>query len=258
MTPILYTGDTLRLRADINNDLATTLVKVIGDWKVSDKGETLPAVVPPIEPLSDSPQYLNVTAKLFLPRGATPEQAAESVEGAIKTYQSLGRDYRIKHFILSVQGVNFADDEPNDGGLAILDDYIFTIWKAVTAKGAEYGDLIEEYGISELSTERLQSLLHTIDNTAQEVPIPVIDHINAIDCCALPPTLISISRERQIKLLAHHDPERMLPDNQISTITDVLGLQGNYGWDWIMRITSIVRDRQVLSGTEYFVSLSKR
>lgn len=82
-----------------------------------------------------------------------------------------------------------------------------------------------------------------------------VNHINAKDCCALPPSLIKISKERKIKLLAHHDPAEILTKTDAQDIAKSVGLNGPVKWKYTVKFTVFVKDRQVLTGNEYLVAL---
>lgn len=244
---LLYSGDILKHRIKPDSDLADVLqhslsCNVAGTATEYEKDN------------SQTEAY--VTAKLFLPRGVTTSEAGVSIKEALDTCKTKKRG-GIKHFIISLQDITFSDIFEDGMPSEIPPDKISGLWKIFTKQGIESG-IVEEYGISELSTERLKDLLTAIDQEEKSkdtddspIPVPTIDHINASDCCALPPGLITLSRDRNIKLLAHHDPEDLLPIDRLKNV-----YPNATSWRWILRLTSIVKDRQILAGNEYYVAMN--
>lgn len=215
-----------------------------------------------------------ITAKLFLPKGVSVEQAIANVQTAIHAFQDgLYKGTQIKYFILSFGGVIFSDDE-EDENQSSTDDEIYKVWQATVEAGnnerlEDGSTLIKEYGVSEFSTRRLETLLNKISDSPNGVK-PTINHINAADCCALPQSLVTLAKSLGIKLLAHHDPENLLPQKEVDALTveirekleskadkdhQPLFTADRYQWNWILKMTHLARDRQVLIRNEALVGL---
>ncbi|ANB11050.1 hypothetical protein AWJ20_3846 [Sugiyamaella lignohabitans] len=234
---------------------------------------TTAVIVPPIsfhKPTAGCPNA-DLTAKLFLPANATPNQAHIAINemldiiGPLIPAGSVDGDALIKIFIISLEGLSFSadSDEEQNGNSASSSvspsvEKIADIWKqVVSAVQTRYPKLVEKYGIAELSTEKLTKLLAHLE--AESAVLPSVDHINAADCCALPPGLISIAKQRGIRLLAHHDPEEMLSQDALNRVLEAYNPElssSSYRWNWILRLTYIAHDRQVLAGNDYLVSVS--
>lgn len=231
MGQTVYSGDVLQHRIKPDSDLADVLEHAMTCKQKDARNAKQEAAY--------------ITAKLFLPRDVSVDEAEKSVKEALDVCRE--RKQGIKQFIIALQDLTFSDILEDGSPCEVSGEKISQIWKLFTACGAESG-FVDEFGISELSTERLTDLLNHID-TEGDSPVPTIDHINATDCCALPPGLIALSKERNIKLLAHHDPEELLPEDRLKRI-----YPNAQKWQWILRLTSIVKDRQVLAGNEYYVN----
>lgn len=52
--------------------------------------------------------------------------------------------------------------------------------------------------------------------------------------------------------MAHHDPETSLSVSDLAKVGSELGVQFKR-WDWILKLTAVIKDRQVLHGSEYVV-----
>jgi glutamate--cysteine ligase regulatory subunit len=260
MSTVFFTGNTLRHRIEPGDALATKIIHSLDHWNATHNGlnekglcqaDTNIKVIPPLSFYGkECPTSSDITAKLFLPPNVTPQHAAKAAEQALNLYYNhVFPGCAIKWFIISLEGLVFSDDHIQ-GVVPPTNEEIAAIWKAVTDVGDERGSLIDEYGIAELSPERLKQLLARSGDIK-----PSVDHINASDCCALPPGLLALSKEKGIKLVAHHDPEEMLPDTDLERVLDKVGSKGGQ-WDWILRLTCIVKDRQVLCGNEYLVHVT--
>lgn len=207
------------------------------------------------------PSSNEVSAKLFIPKGISVDQAVRTVQSAIQTFET-GFEHQVKYFILSFGGIVFSDDEDDEEN-TMSDAGIYEIWKAAVEAGKntrldDGSPLIEQFGVSEFSSKRLQALLNNIDSSPTGVK-PTIDHINAADCCALPQSLVTIAKSVGIKLLAHHDPENMVPQKEVDEIANEIRERAEtkaneYQWDWILSMTHLAKDRQVLIRQEALVS----
>lgn len=220
-----------------------------------------------------------ITAKLFLPKNISVEQAIKNVQTAIKAFKEIFyKGTSIKYFILSFGGLVFSDDEEDDDDNSeiLTDEGLFKVWSATVEAGTTSivdennvsQNLIEQFGVSEFSTQRLSALLEKIKTSSKSTSavIPTINHINAADCCALPESLIKLAKQTGIKLLAHHDSENLLPQPEVDSIAVNIvnkfdhvkkcSIEPNsHQWNWILKMTHLVRDRQVLTNNELLVSI---
>jgi glutamate--cysteine ligase regulatory subunit len=291
---ILYTGNTLHtslLRP--STTLSQYLVNVLN--KATESTDPLLTLETPtgshlILPTpsslnhSDTNSTINdeITAKLFLPSGISVEQAIKNVQTAIQAFKDIFyKGIQIKYFILSFGGLVFSDDEDDDDehSQILTDEGLFKVWSAAVEAGStSFIDgnnvsktIIEQFGVSEFSTKRLSTLLEKINGSAKSSPtiIPTINHINAADCCALPESLINLSKKVGIKLLAHHDPENLLPQpdvdsiavnivNKFEQVKKCSTEPNSHQWNWILKMTHLARDRQVLTSNELLVSIGLR
>lgn len=158
---------------------------------------------------------------------------------------------------------------------------------------------VKQFGMSEFSTKRLSKLLANIQSpekfvsktkaadtntenhassTENETKPPIsatiykaaINHINAKDCCSLPPSLVTLSKKEGIKLLAHHDEAEVVSTEDAKKIVSVVQGCLSDGEEkekketkeadddilqWVLKLTVFVIDRQVLLGDEYLVAV---
>lgn len=286
MPVLLFSGDTLVHDLEPNGRLSTILSHMLDHWldsenqsargqfdskklsqAIGDRDNTVFFPPPSFFPGcikeesgedGDKLQLADVTVKLFLPDQSTAASAAMAIREALNAHMQYLKRQKFKSLIIAVEGLSFADSLPKDG--VDDNDELAEIWRQVTHISSEMA-AIEDYGVSELSTGRLKSLFNKIDLfNDSSVPYPSIDHINAADCCALPPGLLLFSRQKHIRLLANHDPEKMLCGDEINHLFDKIGIKGAGGqpikWNWILRMTAVVPNRQVLTANKYLVSIS--
>lgn len=101
------------------------------------------------------------------------------------------------------------------------------------------------YGIADLSATALSSVLDAgihID----------IDHIDADECCALPPDILKLGREMNIRLLAHHDTQ-FTTQEALSQVAESVKKPFTE-WHAVLRLSGTFKGRQVIASTEYYIA----
>jgi hypothetical protein len=206
-------------------------------------------------PVSSESQLADVTLKLFLPESTTVKTAVKALTEALNAHSQYLKPHKFKSLIISFEGLSFADCVNTD--YLLENEQLAEIWRQLTHVANKIAT-IQEYGVSELSTWRLKLLFENIEAFKDpSIPYPSIDHINAADCCALPPALILFSKKRNIRLLANHDPEKMLCHGELKELVEKTGVatRSDIKWNWILRMTAVVPNRQVLTANKYLVSM---
>ncbi|ODQ64044.1 hypothetical protein NADFUDRAFT_53025 [Nadsonia fulvescens var. elongata DSM 6958] len=214
-----------------------------------------------------------VRGKLFVPADVTGDsikaildQVHTSIFKVVAT-PNVKPGPLIEVLSLSIQGLEFSDDDEDadddEAQCHISPARVFEIWQQFTSYSRKL-NLCANFGIAELNTRHLTSLITMINQADHEIIKPIINHVNAIDCCVLPPSLISFAKEENILLLAHHDPNHILSDSQeLKTINNAIcGLNkscktDNFAWSWLIKLTSMVKERQVLVSHEYVGHLTR-
>lgn len=236
---IISTGNTLEnARPDLT--LAERLEDSVKTWLFQHPGQsikTLPSMVSLCE--TEQLQAVDISAKLFVPQNISGEVASHIFEQVLEECKNMN-SVPIENFVLSLEGLAFSD--PDD--TVWSQDAVLDIWnRMVKTPGIE--QLVGNFGIAECSAARLE---HLISATTIK---PKIDQINATECCALPPALLQLAKKNNIKLLAHHDIEEILPQSELAKLLDDPSAQ----WKWILRLTCIAQDRQVLLCNKNFVCI---
>lgn len=289
MPLLLFSGDILSHDLEPNSRLEAVLHRTLDDWLTSDqntdqvtdrtdiakalKSTTATKFYPPEkffpgcarcggqeDSLSNhtTSQCTDVTLKLFLPKGITANKAVAALNEALTSHSTYLVPQKFKSLILSFEGLNFSDSTAKD--FLLENDQLADIWRVITAAAQKYCS-IEEYGVAELSTLRLKTLFQNIESfNDPSIPYPSINQINAVDCCALPPGLLLFSRERNIRLLAHHDTDEMMGDDEMERLVEKIGVcdSKKLEWNWILRMTSVVLNRQVLTANKYLLSIREK
>ncbi|KAG5360609.1 hypothetical protein CJU89_3688 [Yarrowia sp. B02] len=183
------------------------------------------------------------TGKLFLPSNISVKQCAEFVTEALQPFKTKGA-FKFETLIISIEGLAFSDEMEDMDTSA---DTVIALYKAAAQAAAKL-EVVGHFGVCEFSQDLLEALLKSIEPEFK----PVIDHINAADCCVLPPGLIKLSTREGIRLVAHHDPETSLSVSDLAKVGSELGVEFKR-WDWILKLTAVIKDRQVLHGSEYVV-----
>jgi glutamate--cysteine ligase regulatory subunit len=158
-------------------------------------------------------------------------------------------DCTITNLILSIDELRFSEETE-----LLSSEKLASLWTAVTGAAKDQPTKVLNYGIAEFSSEKLAALYKYAQESGD--PVPNIDHINANDCCALPPGLISFSKEHGVKLLAHHDPEQILSPQDVASLSAKFQKIDLKSWSWVLRLTYIACERQVLTANEYLACVT--
>ncbi|KAK9455358.1 hypothetical protein V1511DRAFT_500232 [Dipodascopsis uninucleata] len=283
---VLHTREPQRIQsADVEQDLKSTIQL----WKTQQaqkiQSETLDDVVGPADHFDISIPYDEAMArvsackpegelivKLFLP----PVDNGKSRKGAIKeALESLRREKHAEHkiasLVLSFPEIVFSDNDILEDdeileGLqsnvdkredSVLTIEFFEIWIEAAAIAPQYG--VESLGVAEFSISRLNALLQfcRIHNYSP----PVTNQINTRDCCVLPPSLINLAKENNVKLIAHNDDIDILPDTVLQDCVSMIiptstAKNEKWTWDWLLKVTCIVSDRSIVCGQGWITKLT--
>lgn len=161
----------------------------------------------------------------------------------------------VKSIIFSFGGLEFSDDDDDEEtDFELSPEQVATVWTKATTYAKTLGLGGAEFGVAEFSTSALQEL---VSRVGSETPRVAIDHINASDCCALPKSLVQLSKTNNIKLLAHHDKpaDHLVDPKELAEITSELKLKSVDRWAWVLKLTALEKDRQLLVGNEYLVAV---
>ncbi|KAK9301176.1 hypothetical protein QLX08_006391 [Tetragonisca angustula] len=82
---------------------------------------------------------------------------------------------------------------------------------------------------------------------------PNIVQISLATCCVVPPALQTFSKENDIQLLTHNDPEQILPEEDLNGI-----FNANTNLYWVTRYQIHLKCRGILSSKGYLVYVSKK
>lgn len=100
-------------------------------------------------------------------------------------------------------------------------------------------------GISDVDTAAFVEL----HNSARIKPEAI--QINLESCCIVPPELVTFTRENNIQLLTHNDPQNILPTETLKTV--VSSLQEVI---WTVRYQTLLRCRGIIKNKGYVISTS--
>lgn len=208
-----------------------------------------------------------------MPEGVDSAAAADAASAALELLHAFST--QIKYFILSFGGVTFSDDDDEDSDdedadpkFKLTQAQVYDVWTAATRAARELdaggaAASVAHFGVSDFSKTRLERLVSRIEEEKGAGVAPVaINHINATDCCALPPSLVAYTKEHGVTLLAHHDePAASLVDEgELTDIVNMLKIPRCPSikvakWRWVLKLTVVEKDRQILVGNEYLVAL---
>lgn len=115
------------------------------------------------------------------------------------------------------------------------------VWKAMECMVDQ--DQAYSLGVSDIETQAFVEL----HNFARIKPEAI--QINLESCCVVPPELVTYTRENNIQLLTHNDPQNILPTDALKTIlsslTEVL---------WTVRYQTLLRCRGIIQNKGYVIS----
>lgn len=219
--------------------------------------------------LEERSQY-DITVKLFLlPRSSFGDWRRHLRDAVAAVLDELDVE-SIDLLIVSFPGVSFdaSSDESGECGANTVDasdselmDAVVDAWKEVElfqSKGVAL-----KIGVAEFGCERLQKFL---PRTAYR---PTVNQINVRDCHVLPQSTMLFAKQERLELLTHNDCTDILPQG---TLRDILGkgengagvlagpepqdegLKGDITPQWVVKYTSVIRDRGVIENKGYFAS----
>ncbi|XP_076748785.1 glutamate-cysteine ligase modifier subunit [Xylocopa sonorina] len=81
---------------------------------------------------------------------------------------------------------------------------------------------------------------------------PNIVQISLTTCCVVPPALQAFTKENDIQLLTHNDPEQILPQEDLNRL-----LNGNTSLYWVTRYQVHLKCRGILSSKGYLLFVQK-
>lgn len=172
------------------------------------------------------PSEEEITAKLFL--------ILENGRPSLELLQEITQKVPPESTLIVALRSDFAKDSPLSPAEIDLVREVFSLVPNARS-----------YGISDLSATAVSSLLDAgihID----------IDHIDADECCALPPDILKLGREKNIKLLAHHDTQ-FTTQEALLQVADTV--QKPFAeWHAVLRLNATYKQRQVIASTEYYIA----
>lgn len=101
-------------------------------------------------------------------------------------------------------------------------------------------------GVSDVDTQAFVEL----HNHARIKPEAI--QINLESCCVVPPELVTFTRENNIQLLTHNDPQDILPIETAKTIVSSLTEV-----HWTVRYQTLLRCRGIIQNKGYVISTLK-
>lgn len=116
-----------------------------------------------------------------------------------------------------------------------------TLWNAMETVVDQ--ELAYSLGISDVDTQAFVEL-HNFSRIKPEAI-----QINLESCCVVPPELVTFTRENNIQLLTHNDPQNILPAETLKTV--VPSLQEVI---WTVRYQTLLRCRGIIKNKGYVVS----
>lgn len=124
-------------------------------------------------------------------------------------------------------------------GVSLEDGMAF--WKAMESTVEE--EIASSLGVSDVETPAFIEL----HNSAKIKPEAI--QINLESCCVVPPELVTFTRENNIQLLTHNDPQNILPTDTLKTIFSSLTEV-----HWTVRYQTLLRCRGIIQNKGYIIS----
>lgn len=116
-----------------------------------------------------------------------------------------------------------------------------TLWNAM--ENVFDQEKAHSLGVSDVDTQGFVEL----HNSARIKPEAI--QINLESCCVVPPELVTFTRENNIQLLTHNDPQNILPTetlkNILPSLEEVL---------WTVRYQTLLRCRGIIKNKGYVIS----
>ncbi|KAK9478371.1 hypothetical protein V1514DRAFT_331136 [Lipomyces japonicus] len=231
----------------------------------------------PDEPLFGSVQAdVDITVKLFfppnfgkssrIPRQELLSSAIESLRDVFNSNSSSNSSSGSVSLVLSFPEITFSDNDGDEDDNEEEQDAdednskniqeVLHLYAEAVNLGRKVG--IAQFGVSEFSTKRLRALIRY--SKQESIDAPSIDQINLQDCCVLPPSLLKLAHENNIKLLAHNDPINIFPDASVRhTLELIKGDKlveheaSGWKWAWLLRINGVISNRGIVDGLGWIV-----
>ena len=135
-------------------------------------------------------------------------------------------------------------------------DLFIISWPAgiTVEQGKELWDTLEDLvdkdqayslGVSDIDTQSFIEL-HSSSRVKPEAI-----QVNLESCCVVPPELVTFTRENNIQLLTHNDPQNILPAETLKTVISCLTEV-----HWIVRYQTLLRCRGIIQNKGYVISAS--
>lgn len=164
-----------------------------------------------------------ITVKLFLST-PKPEYIKSALDSALQELGAISADL----FLISwPAGITLEDGK--------------ALWKAMESVVDQ--EQAHSLGISDVDTSAFVEL----HNSARIKPEAI--QINLESCCVVPPELVTFTRENNIQLLTHNDPQNILPTEALKTIISSLSEV-----HWTVRYQTLLRCRGIIKNKGYVIS----
>lgn len=267
--PLLFTSNVLRHKLTDEKDISGVLAHMFEHWRDS---KSAPVSLASAGGVPGSPNRVNkaceeLSIKLYLKPHETPEDireyASQAVEVIIDKFWSSELKNSINQFIICIDGYT----SPQSQAISqFVEPCTFqqarSTWIEASCAVSSYfkknGITPVSYGVSEFSASDLISVIQEITQHKLPAPLPTVDSINTIDCCSLSQELLELCESRNIKVTPSSDPITILPDEKLRSVlahnTDAIDQTKIADWKWIIKLTSICKQRQVLVDAEYVIS----
>ncbi|XP_064394968.1 glutamate--cysteine ligase regulatory subunit-like [Halichondria panicea] len=91
---------------------------------------------------------------------------------------------------------------------------------------------------------------------------PKVNQVNLAHCCTMPEDLVAFSKVHDVRLMTHNDDKVILPQAQLQAALDTTlgGRVDHTHWtpSWVIKYTSIIRLRGIISHKGYLVNLNTK
>lgn len=220
--------------------------------------------------LSEPFSQYDTTVKLFYLPSASPSERSQYTKDAISLVLKSLNIPSIDLLIVSFPGLSFTNDceyeADKENSLKGNTEEEIATWP-ILEKLHEEGT-VKRLGLAEYGSEKLKSFLVAL--SAKSRIRPEVDQINVQDCCNVPPPLVALAKQEGIQLLTHSDCVDILPSG---TLRELLGddgagilsdgkrgrengggMKGDVVPLWVVKYTTVVRDRGVIESKGYFAA----
>ena len=236
--------------------------------------------------LQEEREQYDITAKLFyLPGGTSTANREVQTREAVKLVLKELHMPSIDLLIISFPGIYFDEEEDcpdkisTRGPVEAAPEPLAAQMQTWTTLEALHDEgVVKKLGIAEFGHDRLVELL---ERTRVR---PSVDQINLRDCCSVPGSLLKLAKSKGVELLVHNDCSNILPRGTVRELlgpgpdgAGVLaeptkvgekrkslhgeesengalkqGLKGEVQPQWVVKYTSVVKNRGVVENKGYF------